>query len=141
MKYVFDPERICNWICEKAGGHYTYLCTAIGVEDDNGELKAAVMYENYTGGNICMVWRCDDPKYATRKFYWMAFDYPFNQLGCFRVSGVVRKDNIKAIKVDEKLGFTHEHTLRQFNNDGTDAYLYVMFKQDCRFIRGRYANT
>lgn len=133
IQYAFDAERICKWVCEKSGGNYTHLCTAIGIEID-GVLQAAVMYESYTGGNICMVWRVDNPKALTRKFYWMAFDYPFNQLGCFRVSGIVRDDNHKAIKVDEKLGFKREHTLKKFNKDGSDAYIYVMFKEQCKYL-------
>jgi len=134
--FVYDAERICNWICEKAGGAYTNLCTAIGIEID-GELKVAVMYENFTGGNICMVWRVDDPKCLSKKFYWMAFDYPFNQLDVHRVTGIVRTDNEKAIKINNKLGFEVEFTLKRFLKD-SDALVFVMFKENCRFIKGKY---
>ena len=135
ITYTFDAEKVGNWVCEKAGGGYTHLCTAIGIEID-GILQAAVMYENFTGGNICMVWRVDNPNAITRKFYWMAFDYPFNQLKVNRVTGIVREDNFKAIKVNTKLGFQQEFVLKQFLKD-CDAIVFVMFKEQCKFIKGK----
>jgi RimJ/RimL family protein N-acetyltransferase len=39
-----------------------------------------------------------------------------------------------ARRLDEHLGFTHEATLRGAAPDGGDVLLYVMRREDCRFI-------
>lgn len=136
MRFNFDPSVVGPWVAEKAGGEWTGGA-AIGVEDENG-LFVGVMYDGFTGSNIMVHSRCDKPTKVPSKFYWMIFDYPFNQLKVKRVSAIVNVNNQRAIKVNEHSGFQREHVLRDYFPDG-DAILYVMYKDDCRFLRGRYA--
>ncbi len=137
--YVFDSERIGNWVCEKAGGIYQQNNICFGIEK-NGELVVGVMYDGYTGenGSISMHWRVDNPKLVTRFFYWMAFDYPFNTAKVKRVTGLVDANNTHAIRVDEKLGFKCEARLVDYFPKG-DALVYRMFRNDCRFLGEKYA--
>jgi len=135
--FVFDAERVGRWVTEKAGGTYTHICQAIGVEMD-GELKVGVMYNGFTGagGSISMHWRCDDPKATSKTFFWMAFDFPFNQLGVCVVYGIVNSNNHKAKQIDEKLGFKREHVLQGYFPDG-EGILYSMTREQCRWIKRR----
>jgi hypothetical protein len=135
--FVFDADAVCPWVVEKAGGVYTHVCRGVGVEKD-GALKVGVMYNGFTGegGSIFMHWRCDDPKATSKTFYWVAFDYPFNQLGVNVVYGVVHAKNVHAIEIDERLGFKREHTLPGYFPDG-DAVLYSMKREHCRWIKRR----
>ena len=139
MNYCFNSSKVATWICEKINGRYIDGDVAFGVEVD-GILKAGVMYEGYTGenGTILMHWRVDDPKILTRFFYWMAFDYPFNHAKVKSVTGLVDSSNIRAIRVDEKLGFKCEARLVDYFPKG-DALVFRMFKDDCRFLGEKYA--
>jgi hypothetical protein len=138
--FVFDSERVGNWVTDKAGGNYTHLCTAIGYEKD-GELIAGVMYDGYTGdkvlkgGQIAMHSRID--KMPPREFYWVVFDYPFNQLQVKNVRGIVRTNNSKAIKLNNHLGFKREAMLRDYFHD-SDAIVFCMGRDDCRFLGSKY---
>lgn len=132
--FVFDDERVGRWVTEKAGGEYTHLCKAIGYEK-NGELIAGVMYDGYTGASISMHSRIDGK--VIREFYWMVFDYPFNQLQVKNVRGIVISNNAKAISLNKHLGFKREAMLRDYFQDG-DAIVFCMSRADCRFLGSKY---
>lgn len=107
----------------------------LGVESD-GELIAGVAFENYTKTNISIhVAALEGRHWLSKDFLFRVFAYPFLQLGCNRVTGLVRVDNIKAQRLDEHLGFVREGVLRQCASDGTDYIIYGMLKEECRWIR------
>jgi hypothetical protein len=139
-QFVFDGERIGPWVHERAGGHYVPGSAGIAIERD-GELVVGVTYDSYTGSNIIIHSRCDDPKATSRRFYWMIFDYPFNQLGVTCVRGLVSTGNAHAQEINGRLGFQGEAMLKDYFPDG-DAIIYVMRRENCRFLAlgERYAN-
>jgi RimJ/RimL family protein N-acetyltransferase len=61
------------------------------------------------------------------------FYYPFVQLGCRRITGLVPSVNLAARKFDENLGFVLEATLKDAHPEG-DLLVYVMHKGDCRWL-------
>ena len=70
-----------------------------------------------------------------RDFLFRVFAYPFLQLHCRRVTGLVRVDNLPAQKFDEHLGFVREGLIRSACTDGTDMILYGMLADECKFLR------
>ena len=107
----------------------------LGVES-NGELIAGVAFENYTKTNISIhVAALDGRHWLSRDFLFRVFAYPFLQLNCHRVTGLVRVDNIKAQRLDEHLGFVREGVLRRGATDGTDYIIYGMLKEECRWLK------
>lgn len=134
--FVFDAERIGKWVVEKAGGSFSEKCRAIGYERD-GELIGGVTYEGYTQATIFMHSRIDSARKLPREFYWMIFDYPFNQLKVKSVRGIVDVNNQSAQRLNEHIGFQREALLRDYFLDG-DAIVYVMTRDNCRFLGGRY---
>jgi hypothetical protein len=133
--YVFDNERVGNWVTEKAGGKFYPGNIGFGIEVD-GILKAGIMYDSYTGigGSISSHFRCDDPCIITRKFYWMAFDYAFNIAQVNRITNLVNEHNIHSRAITSRLGFTEECTLEKYFPDG-NAIIYRMFRQECRWLK------
>lgn len=134
----FDAHIIGPWVCEKAGG--TWIPgrgTAIG-EMKDGRITAGVLYEDYRekANIVCHI--RGEPGWANRKFLSIIYDYPFNQLQVKRVTVPVDSTNEASIQLVEHMGFKLECTLKQAIPDG-DLLLYVMFKEDCKYIRGRYA--
>jgi len=106
----------------------------IGLEDDSGELVSVVLYSDYNSVNINMhISAIPGKRWLIREYLWYCFHYPFVELNCKRITGVVPASNLPARKFDENLGFTLEATLKDAHPDG-DLLLYVMRREDCRWL-------
>lgn len=137
MNLCLDPEIVGPWVCARGGGTWTNgRGTAIGKLKD-GKLIAGVLYEDWNGANI-VEHIAAEGNWACRRFLNVMFDYPFNQLGVRRITAPVAATNIKCINLVTRMGFTLECTLAQANPDG-DVHIFRMFKEECKYIRGKYA--
>ena len=133
---IYDQQpRILAWVGERIDeDDFGPGAMAIGLEH-NGELISGVVYNMYTKASICMhVAAIPGKRWMTREYLWRAFAYPFIQLGCNRVTGLVRADNITAQRFDEHIGFKREGLLRKACTDGTDMILYGMLREECRWL-------
>lgn len=132
--FVFRDDLVGPWVCERTGGEWVHgLDTTIGLADGD-ELVAGVVYSDWNGANIFMdVAAQPGKRWLNRGFLWMAFHYPFVQLKCKRVSGVVAADNASARKFNEHLGFTLEAVLKDAHPHG-DLLVYRMLREDCRWL-------
>lgn len=130
-----QDQRVIAFVSKKLE-EYNFQETAsgIGVESD-GELIAGVVFDGYTeaGMNIHVA-ALEGRHWLSREFLYSVFAYPFIQLKCNRVTGLVRADNFKAQKLDEHLGFVKEGLIRRGCSDGTNMILYGMLKEECRWI-------
>lgn len=100
----------------------------------DGELKAGVVFDQYTGSDICMHVVVEDRRAVTREALKAAFSFPFVTLGCQRVTGLVPARNVKARRFDEGLGFVLEGIKKQAFEDGEDELIFGMLKEDCRWL-------
>ena len=133
---IFDTVRVLKWMQQRMKIAASGSMVGIGLERD-GELLAGVLYEGYNGHNAWMhVAGSADRRWMTREFLRTCFSYPFEQLGCKRVSGYVEASNLDAIRFDEHIGFQREAVLSGAASDGGDVFLYVMWRDQCRFLRG-----
>lgn len=129
-----QDERVCQWVAERIGGDESFNGVSIGLEE-NGELIAGVVFDMYTGPGISMhVAAIPGKRWMTRDYLYRCFAYPFEQLNCRRITGLVKVDNIEAQKFDEHLGFKREGLLREAYDDGTDMIVYGMLKSECRWL-------
>lgn len=109
-------------------------CIAIGLEEDSN-LIAGVVYNLYNGPSICMHVAAEPSKrWLNKDFLFRAFAYPFIQLDCNRVTGLVKVNNLEARRFNEHLGFKQEGVIRKGAEDGTDMILYGMLKEECRWL-------
>jgi RimJ/RimL family protein N-acetyltransferase len=99
----------------------------------NGEFLGGVVYERWSDGDVLMHVAGARPGWLGREFLFAAFDYPFNQQGCRRVTALVPADNAAARHFDESLGFVWEGCLRQGTPQG-DLLVYGMLKSECRWL-------
>ncbi len=137
MELVSNHPAVGEYVIQKTGVDCGRFNT-IGVMDGN-EVKAGVLYECWTGHNINMHCAAEPGSlWLTRKTLWTFFEYPFIQCGCRRVTGFVEASNLAARKLDEHLGFVEEARLKGAARDGGDVILYVMWKDQCRFLGERY---
>jgi RimJ/RimL family protein N-acetyltransferase len=139
MKKVIygEDQRVINWVESQIGEKYPEGTVGIGLEQD-GELIAGVVFDYYTGPSISMhVAAVPGKRWMTKDFLWRCFAYPFLQLQCNRITGLVRVDNLAAQKFDEHLGFKREGLLRKAAEDGTDYIVYGMLREECRWLEIR----
>ena len=123
---------VVQWVADGSGADCTPKATAIGWMVD-GKLVAGIIFDGFTGSSIAMHSRCDDPRKVSREWLFAIFDYPFNQLGVKRVTGLVSTANVKAQRVNEHLGWKRETTLADYFPDG-DGIVYIMRREDCRWL-------
>ena len=137
MKTVFeDKEVIKNWVEERIPGmsFNDGSYAAIGVENEQGERVAGVIYNHYTGHDISMhVASTHGTLWARPHILRDLFAFPFNQLKCRRVTGFVSALNEHTLPFDEHLGFRREGILRDATPDG-DMHIIGMTRQECRWL-------
>lgn len=129
---TLENERVGRWMQERGGGEYRHGAQCIGLERD-GELVAGVMYDWFNGASIYMHVAAEGANWLNREYLRVCFDYPFRQLGCNVVFGLVAEGNAKARRFDEHLGFTLHTTIPDAHPEGS-LLLYVMRKADCRYL-------
>lgn len=92
-------------------------CSTIAVWN-GAKICAVVVYSSFNGVN-CEVTVAANSKWWVRKSVMdILFKYPFEQLGCKRITLLVRETNQPVIRLAEKLGFSREGMLREFYPDG-----------------------
>ena len=135
---IIDKEKVFNFLNDNGVPlHPSAGMQGLGLIKDD-ELIAGVMFDDYNGSNMWMhVAAIPGRRWMTRDFLYATFAYPFLQLNIRRLSGWVEADNIDARKFDEHIGFKQEAVLKQAGRNGVDVIIYSMFKDDCRFIKGK----
>ena len=110
--------------------------SAMGYVDSNGNIKWAVVFDNYhEGGSIHIHTAVADRKYVTRRAIQAVFEYPFIQLGVKKLIGIVNSENAAALSLDLRLGFQIETVIKDAYERG-DMYILSMTPEQCRWIRG-----
>jgi RimJ/RimL family protein N-acetyltransferase len=134
VRIVSDPARVFAFCKERMPVSMVAGMKGLGLER-GGELVAGVLYEGYNGYNVWMHVAADPGgKWLNRAFLRYCFQYPFVELNCKRVSGYVEARNADARRFDQHLGFREEAVLRGAASDGGDVILYVMRREDCRYL-------
>jgi len=131
---LVQGEEVVRWVEEGVNTTFTRKAQAIGLLKD-GKLVAGVAYDEFSGTNIFAHQRIEGT--VTREFWWAVFSYPFEDLGCNRITGYVQETNEKAVKLNRKWGFVEEARLKGAAWDGTDMIAMTMWKQDCRMLNWR----
>lgn len=140
MPILFGAEAtpvIVRWACERlespnlAGG-----VGAIGITNaEDTDLIGAVLYTGYqpVAGTV-EVWGVGEGNWLTPTKLKAMFSYPFEELGCNRITMRVDRINKHARDVVRRLGFKEEGNLREALGPGRDLIVYGMLKRECRWI-------
>lgn len=128
-----QPDVVGAWVCERTGGIWYPGCgTALGFTFD-GELRAGAIYTAHTGPDVQLGFAVEDRRVFNRASIWFAFYYPFQQLGCRRITARVNCDNVRSLALVEHLGFVSEATLKDAAPNG-DQIQFRMLKSECRWL-------
>ena len=121
---------------QQGAGFWRTGTTCIGLERD-GELVAGTMYDYYNGSSIYAHIAITGA--ITREWLHAIHWYPFVQLGVNVVIGTVPKDNLKAQRFDEHLGFKLLTEIPDADPSGA-TLLYIMRKADARYLKKGHAH-
>lgn len=126
----FDQnEADIEWVCQKLQVNRGYFgkCATIAIEAGG---KTVVVYSSYSGVNCEVTVASDGLGWLKTKYLKPLFAYPFKQMGVRRITLLIRESNHKVTRLVEKIGFTHEGTLREFMDDGENCVIYSMTKTE-----------
>jgi hypothetical protein len=97
-------------------------------------LLAGIWFESFNGANMMMhVSALPQSRWMNKEVLWYTFYYPFIECGCKRVTGLVEETNAAAREFDERIGFHLEAKLKDAAPGG-DLLVYVMFRDECRWL-------
>ena len=128
-----DKERVGGFVAGFTGNGNWSSYTAIGLER-GGELIAGAVYDGYYGPSI-QIHVAAQPGRVWLRRQWLhaAFAYPFNQLGCRRVTAPIDAGNFESIRLAQHLGFAYETCLKDAVPTG-DLLYFVLWKETCRWL-------
>lgn len=112
--------------------------TAIGVINEDGWLIGGVVYHGYDPDfrSIEMSFASASSRWLTRDIISVLLGYPFDQLGCIRVTGATPKRSAAARRFVDKFGFKREGVIRKgFGSD--DAIISGLMKSEWEQSRWR----
>jgi len=130
----FDADgSVEKWVAAQLGANSFGPARAIGITLDN-QFLGGVVYHRLANENVEMSIASSSPRWATRAHIRDLFVYPFGSLKVRRITTIVTSDNLRAIEMNERLGFVHEGTLREYM-DGKDTEIFGMLTSDCKWIK------
>lgn len=133
-RLISNPARVFAFVSQYMPMAMVAGMKGIGLEKD-GELIAGVLYEGFNGQNVwAHLAGKPGKRWMNRQFLWYGFHYPFNEMGVKRISGYVNASNTEARRLNEHFGYQEEARLKGAAPDGGDVILYVMWRENCRFL-------
>lgn len=129
-----DPERVGQWMAARGAAVYRPGSACIGLER-RGELVAGTLYDYCNGASVFANIAIAGP--ITKTWLWYIFYYPFVQLGVNTLIGLIEPQNVKSQQLATHFGFTELTGIPDGAPHG-DLLMYVMQREQCRFLKGRY---
>lgn len=132
----FADEMVSRWVGARLPQPWTYSpdMRALGVMVD-GRLAAGVIYHTFNGANVvCEIAAVPGSRWASRTSLYHLFAYPFETLGCGRITVLVERRNRASVKLVLSMGFAPEATLRGSAPDGGDMIVFAMHRHECQWI-------
>lgn len=131
---VFNDPLHGETIASHAGTSFNPAVDCCIANVRNDVMTGGTIYNNYTGVSITMHVAGFGASWASKDMLWVAFHYPFIQLGCSKVFAQIPEDNWKALEFDLKLGFKEEARIKDVFPSG-DLILLAMYREDCRWLK------
>ena len=102
--------------------------------DEEGKLLGGGIYDGFTGTCIFIHQAGFSKRWMSRDLLWVAFDYPFNQLGCYKVCGTIPSTNPELLDINLRLGFTIEAMIGGAYPGG-DMLVLSMTREACPWLK------
>ena len=139
-----DPE-VADWVARRiphlGEGRAFGPCAAIGVESEDGRPLGGVVFSEWRPAcrSIEASFASDTPRWLTRRIIGAILAYPFEQLGCQRITTLTPRRARAARRFLDAFGFKREGLVRKgFGDD--DAMVSGLLKREweaSRWARGQ----
>lgn len=132
---ILTGQVVVRWIAARTNEYGNFgAAHGIGLGKHPGALVAGVAYAEWNGVNVvCHIASDGSKRWLTREYLRTIFDYPFNQLGCKRITVCVGEGNTASRRFVLHLGFSLETTLQGAHPTG-DMLIFRMRREECRWI-------
>ena len=131
-----DDRRVADWVASRVPvfefGSSPY--TALGWANYQGQIVAGVIYQNYVHTSIEVHIAAVGKRWATRHFLGEIVRYPFEQLGCVRMTAPIPASNEASRRFVEHYGFTQEGRIRRQLKNGEDLIIYGLLHEECKWV-------
>ena len=116
-RWIVADDRLASWVLRRLPlydpDESFGPCRALGVWDGKAILGAMVVYGySRRKGQCHIAMAADSPKWATRSTISALLKYPFEQLGCRRVTTYTASRNERALRFNRGMGFKQEGVMR-----------------------------
>lgn len=135
--WLGEDALIARWVAERIpemrGQSFGKDAVAIGVigGPDGADLLGAVVFANHQAKFRAIEWSAAaiTANWLNREIINDIMRYPFEQLGCVRITAVIARKNHRARAFHERFGFRREGLLRR-GFGGDDAVIYGLLRSD-----------
>lgn len=133
-RFIIADERMIGWVSERLNGTHGPRdwpgATAIGLASGDKIIAGMIVtnYSRYTR-NCEVSFAADTPKWATKPSIRAMLRYPFEQLGCQRITTVIARSNTRSIRFNEGIGFKQEGVMR-LGAGHEDALIFGLLKAE-----------
>lgn len=135
MEIRIDHPGDGQWVLDRAGGgrfrdgdDHVFLTVLRGAR------AGGFVLNEYTGNAMMMHMGAINPRWLNRTILWLAFDYPFSQLGVGKVMAPIRSDNLAAFNVARRLGADFEARIRDVYAPDVDMLMMTMTRERCAWL-------
>jgi RimJ/RimL family protein N-acetyltransferase len=109
----------------------------IATYSDSDRLEGGVLFTDFWGGSVAMHVAGFRKGWGNRAIIYLAFDYPFRQLGCKKLFAIVPQWNIVSRNTSLHIGFKIEYLVHDVFNmpeDVNGMFIMSMRKEDCKWL-------
>ena len=136
---VEENEMLGLWVAKRVSNFQPKNFTTMAFFERGVGIIAVALYQNFRGTDIELIFAAEPgSKWAQRDLMNMVLRYPFKQLGCNRITAIIRKDNKRARYLVQRIGFKQEGKVRRADVDGEDMFIYGLLPGENRFERVDY---
>ena len=124
-RHILADDRMMGWTAERIptiGAGYRWSdAQAIGLVEADKILAGMVVHDYSRACRNCqLTFAAASARWATRPSIRALLAYPFEQLRVARVTTMIASRNVRALRLNERLGFVREGIMRRgFGNDDT----------------------
>jgi ribosomal protein S18 acetylase RimI-like enzyme len=133
---INDPED-GEEIALKAGTHFNPKSDICVCRIKDNQRLGGFLYTDYTGESLSMHSAAWTPHWINRDLLFVAFDYPFRQLGVKRIFGQTPENNQHALEFNRKCGFKVIARIEGVYLNNVACIVTRMEPEDCRLLHVR----
>lgn len=135
MKFVSLQAKHWTWIKERAKPRICEDTKGIVAENDDGEILAAAVFDNWSYNSCQIHIAIDNPMVIRHGFLDEVQRYVFETAGRDQLIGITPADNVKALKFNKHAGMKEIFRLKDGYDRGIDFVVTRKTVEDWRDFR------